>query len=94
MACNKLGFKIRRSTSLSFRFYLLKISRPTAKPVYNIHNPIGLKIFTRSRHPHLIEHMFRHNFNDFVNPLCSYSLETRGFTLGVLCYINAYIPRI
>ena len=53
MVWNKLGFKIRRSTSLSFRTFLMKISRPTAKPVYKINNLIDLKIFTRFRHPHL-----------------------------------------
>ena len=34
---------------LSFKNSLLKIGRPTAKPTYNIHNPIGLKFLTRLR---------------------------------------------
>ena len=35
-------------------------------PVYNIHDPIGLKFLTRLRvnFSHLREHKFRHNFLD------------------------------
>ena len=71
---NKLDMQIRRSESfLSFKNSLLKIGRPTAKPTYNIHNPIGLKFLTRLRLglSHLNEHKFRHNFQDCINPLCS-----------------------
>ena len=36
----------RRSESfLSFKSSLLKTGRPTAKPTYNVYNPIGLKFF-------------------------------------------------
>ena len=46
--------------------------------VYNIFDPIGLKFLTRLRldFSHLNEHRFRHNFQDCLKPLCSYSLET------------------
>ena len=44
---SKLDMQIRRSESfLSFKNYLRKIVLPTAKPAYNIHNPIGLKFLT------------------------------------------------
>ena len=69
---DKLDMQIRRSESfLSFKNSLLKIGRPTAKPTYNIHNPIGLKFLTRFRLglSHLKEHKFKHNFQDCVN-LC------------------------
>ena len=47
---NKLERKIRQSsTLLTFRNSLLKIGRPVPKPVYNIHNPNGLKLLTRLR---------------------------------------------
>ena len=47
---NKLDVQIRRSESfLSFKNSLLKIGRPTTKPTYNIHNPIGLKFLTKLR---------------------------------------------
>ena len=74
----KRDMYIRRSGSfLSFKNSLLKIGWPTAKPTYNIHNPIGLKFLTRLRIglSHLSKHKFKHNFKDCVNPLCSCSLE-------------------
>ena len=47
---NKLYMQIRRSGSfLFFKNSLLKTGQPTAKPTYNIHNPIGLKFLTRLR---------------------------------------------
>ena len=75
---------MRRSESyLYFKNSLLKVGRPTAKPTYNIHNPIGLKFLTRLRLglSRLNEHKFKHNFQDCVNPLCSCSLEIES-----LCY--------
>ena len=75
---NKLERKIRQSsTLLTFRNSLLKIGRPAPKPVYNIHNPNGLKLLTRLRFglSHLNEDKFNHNFKDCVNHLCSCSLE-------------------
>ena len=47
------------------------------RPVYNVHDPVGLKLLTRLRvnFSHLREHKFRHNFRDTLNPLCSCSLE-------------------
>ena len=56
---NKLDMQIRRWESfLSFENSLKKIGRPTAKPIHNIQNPIGLKFFTRLRLElsHLKEH--------------------------------------
>ena len=75
---NKLDRKIRQSSNLlTFRNYLLKIVRPAPKPVYNIHNPNGLKLLTRLRLgiSHLNEHKFIHNFKYYVNPLCPYNSE-------------------
>ena len=80
---NKLYMQIRRSESfLFFKNSLLKIGQPTAKPTYNIHNPIGLKFLTRLRPGlgHLNEHKFKHNFQDCVNPLRSCSLEIESLS--------------
>ena len=42
MESNKLDIKLRKSKSLpNFRNALLKVGRPTAKPIYNIHNPLA-----------------------------------------------------
>ena len=78
---NKLDKKIRQSSTLpTFRNSLLKIGRPAPKPVYNIHNPNGLKLLTRMRLglSHLNEHKFDQNSKECVNPLCSRSLEVES----------------
>ena len=38
-------------------------------------NPLGLKLITRLQLglSHLNEHRFKHNFNDYINPLCTCS---------------------
>ena len=43
---NKLDLEIRNSSYLVFRNYLIKRIRPLAAPVYNIHNPLSLKLRT------------------------------------------------
>ena len=80
---NNLPIKLRTSKSLlSFRRNLLNSDegRPPPKPIYNIHNPAGIKFLTRLRLglSHLREHKFNHNFEDCINPLCSCSLETES----------------
>ena len=56
---------------------LLKIGRPMPKPTFNIHKPFILKLLTwlRLGLSHLNEHRFNHNFEDYINPLHSCSLE-------------------
>ena len=78
---NKLDLKIRQSmTLLTFRNALIKIGRPIPKPIYSVHNPVGLKLLTRLRPglSHLNQHKFNHNFQDCLNPLCSCSLEVES----------------
>ena len=75
----QLDAAIRNSESIAiFKSRLLSFIRPMQSDVYNIFDPIGLKFLTRLRldFSHLNEHRFRHNFQDCLNPLCSYSLET------------------
>ena len=57
---------------MSFRNLLLKIGQPSPEPVYNIHNPTGLKLLTRLklRLSHLNENKLNHNFRDCVNASC------------------------
>ena len=73
---------MQNSSHLVFRNYLIKRIRPLAAPVYNIHNPIGLKLLTRLRLGlgHLNEHRFNHNFENCLNPLCTCSLEVESTT--------------
>ena len=77
-AWNQLESCLRNSLTVSiFKKALLKCYRPTARSIFNIHDPIGLKLLTRLRVnlSHLREHKFRHNFLDTLNPLCSCSIE-------------------
>ena len=78
---NKLDKSIQQFKTIKpFRNSLLKIGWHTPKPVYNIHNPTGLKLLTRLRLrlSHLNEHKFNHNFRDCVNPLCPCSLKVES----------------
>ena len=73
-----LDASIRNSESIAiFQSRLLSLIRPSQSNVYNIFDPIGLKLLTRLRlgFSHLNEHKFRHNFQDSLNPLCLCSLE-------------------
>ena len=74
-----LDENIRNSESISiFKNRLLSFIRPVQNSVFNIFDPKGLKILTRLllEFSHLNEHRFRHNFEESVNPLCSFSLKT------------------
>ena len=76
---NAIDPSICASPSLSmFKSALLKFIRPSQRPIYNVHNPLGLKYLTRLRLglSHLREHKFRHNFRDSLNPLCSCNIES------------------
>ena len=71
---NKLELEIRRSGSLEiFKKHLLNFIRPNSSNVFNINNPLGLKLLARFRigFSHFKEHKFKHNFQDSVDPLCS-----------------------
>ena len=76
----KLNKTIRNSESIPiFKSRLLSFIRPLESNVYNIFDPIGLKLLTRLRlgFSHLNGHRFRHNFQDCMNPLssCSWKLK-------------------
>ena len=78
---NKLDINLLNAKSfLIFRNSLLKIGRPIQNPIYNIHDPMGIKYRTRLRlgFNHLNDHKFRHNFQDCLNPLCPCSLEVES----------------
>ena len=79
----RLDINIRNSQLISlFKSRLLSFIRPNQSNIYNIFDPIGLKLLTRLRLglSHLNEHKFRHNFQDCLNPLCSCSLEIEDTT--------------
>ena len=69
---NKLNPKIRNAKSIS-KFKKSIITEKLENSLYNVHDPIGVKLLSRLRlqFTHLNEHKFRHGFNDTVNPMCS-----------------------
>ena len=73
-----LDASIRNSESIViFKSRLLSLIHPSQSNVYNIFDPIGLKLLTHLRlnFSHLNEPKFRHNFQDCLNPLCLCGLE-------------------
>ena len=61
---------------------MLKSIQPWSKPMYNICNPSGMRLFTRLRLglSHLSEHKFSHNFEGCMSPLCTCTLEIESTT--------------
>ena len=57
----------------SFKTALLKFLRPKCNPVYNVCNPLEVKLLSRHRigFSWLREHKFCHNFLDMDDPFCS-----------------------
>ena len=62
---NKLDINLGNAKCfLIFRNSLLKIGRPIQNPIYNIHDPVGIKYLTRLKLGlnHFNDHKFRQNF--------------------------------
>ena len=80
--CNKIDIKIQNSPYSVFRNNLLNEIRPKPSPLYNFHNPSGIKLLTRLRFglSHMNEHKFNHNFDDCVNSFCMCSLEPESLS--------------
>ena len=83
-----LDENIRSSESISiFKNRFLSFIRPVQNSVFNIFDPKGLKRLNRLR----LEHRFRHNFEECVNPLCSCSLKTED-TEHYLLHCHHFTP--
>ena len=70
---NKLESELRLAPSIAvFKKKLLATIRPPPKPVFGIHDPIGLSYLTQLRVglSKLNFHKFKHNFRDTINPMC------------------------
>ena len=75
MEWSKPDVKLKKSESLPFfRNALLKIDLPAAKLIYNIHNPIGLKLLHKLRLvlSYLNKHKLKHDFQDCENLSCTF----------------------
>ena len=78
---NKVDSKIRINEIYpSFRSKLLNFIRPTGNSTYKFYDLLGIKLFTRFwlGFSHLLEHKFRYNFANSLNPLSSCSLRTES----------------
>ena len=68
---NNLDKSITSSESLTlFKKIILQCIKPTPNKTY--WNPIGIKLITKLRLglSHLRDHKFKHNFIDWLNPIC------------------------
>ena len=75
---NKLDIKITNiALHNTFESSILSFIRPLHCDTLGIHNPIGLQVLARLRTglSHLNKHKFKHNFRNFLNPLCACNLE-------------------
>ena len=65
---------------MCFRNSLLKIGRPVQNSIFKAYNPLGIKFLTRLwlGLSHLNEHKFKYNFQNCLNPLCSWKLKSNS----------------
>ena len=77
---NKIHPETRNASLTVFKKHILKEICPVPHSVYNICYSNGLKLLIRLRLSlcHLNEHRFNHNFKNFINPLCTCSLEVES----------------
>ena len=72
---NKPNLKIHDSDTLKyFRKQILNFIRPRQNSTFKLHNTLEMKLFPRLRVSlsYLKELTFKSNFQDYVDPFCSY----------------------
>ena len=92
MECNKTDVNIRNSASCNV---FIKFIRTEPNQVFNVDSSEGLKFLTRTRLGlgHLADHKFRHNFQDYANPICRYGQEIETSTHFFLYCSNYHCAR-
>ena len=78
-AWRNLSEELRNINSINtIKPSILNFDRPRENSVFEVHDIKGVKLIARLRldFSHLNEHKFRHNFNDTINPMCSYGKES------------------
>ena len=90
---NSLDLQIRNLSYTAFRKHFIDEFRLVPNSVFNIHNPVGIKLLTRLRLglSHLNEHRFNHKFQNCTNPKCVCSSENESTTHFSL-HCSFYIP--
>ena len=88
-----LDLRIRNLSYTAFRKHFIDEFRRIPNSVYNIHNPVGINLLTRSRLglSHLNENRFNHKFQNCTNPKCICSFENESTTHFFL-HCHFYIP--
>ena len=93
---NRLDLNIRNSASLSaFKKNLLNLILPRANNIFDVHNPIRIKLLTRLHLglSHLHEHKFRLCIQNTLNPLCKCGKYIESTIHLFLHCTNFLIPR-
>ena len=83
---------IRVNSINAFKQELLSLIHLLEDFIFNIFDPKGLKLFTPLGlgFSHLNRNRFRHNFQEYLNALCTCGLETRNSSHYLLhCYYNS-----
>ena len=59
---------------------ILKFIRPTPNSVLNCENHSTIKLVTSlcDGRSYLLEHKFKHSFQDTLNPVCSYVIDVKS----------------
>ena len=76
---NKLDLDIRNYVSLiSFKSKVLKFICPSENSIFLCNIPKGIQLLTRLRLglSHFRDHIFKHNFQDTLNPICNCGEDT------------------
>ena len=84
---NNLNLHLTNSNCLNiFRNRILKFIIPSANSAFNSHNPKQIEFITRLRlvQSLLAERIFRHSFQDLLNPIfnCWFDIES----IWLICY--------
>ena len=88
---NSLDLQICNLSYTAFRKHFIDEFRLVPNSVFNIHNPVGIKLLTRLRLglSHLNEHSFNPKFQSSTNPKCICSSENKSATNFFLhCHFN------
>ena len=90
---NSIDLQIRNLSYTAFRKHFIDEFRRISNSVFNIHNPVGIKLLTRLKLGlnHLNEHTFNHKFQNCTSLTCICSFENESTTHFFL-HCHFYIP--
>ena len=85
---NSSDLQIWNLSYTAFRKHFIDEFRPVHNSMFNIHNPVGIKLLTRLRFGlgHLNEHRFNHRFQNCTNWKCICSSENESTTHCIVIF--------